>query len=95
MNNWYHPNAYRQNHWPQQPQQGGYNHFHDPYRRITMEEAMHIALEQIPGQVVKIELDTENGMQVYEVDIVTAQGARFEVSVDVNNGSIVEIEQER
>ncbi|OZU87793.1 hypothetical protein CIL03_13870 [Virgibacillus indicus] len=92
MNQWYHPNGYRQNHW--QPQ-GGFNHYHNAYRRITIEEAMHIALEQIPGQVVKIELDTENGMQVYEVDIVTNQGTRFEVSVDVNTGGIVEIEQER
>ncbi|PAV29729.1 hypothetical protein CIL05_10185 [Virgibacillus profundi] len=92
MNNWHHPNAYRQNHWQHQ---GGPNHFHNAYRRITIEEAMHIALEQVPGQVVKIELDTENGIQVYEVDIVTAQGALFEVSVDINTGTIVEIEQDR
>ena len=53
---------------------------------------MRIAQEQVPGQVVKVELDTENGLLVYEVDILTSQGIKYEVTVDVNTGGIVEID---
>lgn len=62
------------------------------YRRISMEEAMSIALERVPGQVVKVELDTENGLLVYEVEIITPHGIKNEVDVDVNTGAIVKVE---
>lgn len=90
------PNPYHQQTEWQQDQ--GWNnpmnydngqHFH---RQITIEEAMNIALEQVPGQVVKVEMDTEKGVRVYEVDIVTAQGVKYEVAVNMNTGEIVEIE---
>jgi uncharacterized membrane protein YkoI len=64
------------------------------YREVTIVEAMNIALQQVPGQVVKIELGTEKGIRVYEVDIITAQGIKYEVSVDVNTGGIVEVEMD-
>lgn len=60
-------------------------------RRISIVEAMNIALEQVPGQVVKAELDHEKGMLVYEIDIVTAQNVKYEVVVDANNGSVIEV----
>ena len=90
------PNPYYQQ--PEWQQNQGWNnpmnydngqHFH---RQITIEEAMNIALEQVPGQVVKVEMDTEKGVRVYEVDIVTAQGVKYEVAVNMNTGEIVEIE---
>ncbi|MBM7600287.1 putative membrane protein YkoI [Virgibacillus halotolerans] len=90
------PNPYHQQ--PEWQQDQGWNnpmnydngqHFH---RQITIEEAMNIALEQVPGQVVKVEMDTEKGVRVYEVDIVTAQGVKYEVAVNMNTGEIVEIE---
>lgn len=64
-----------------------------PYRqqRISIVEAMDIALKQVPGQVVKAELDHEKGMLVYEIDIVTAQNVKYEVVVDANNGSVIEV----
>jgi uncharacterized membrane protein YkoI len=91
------PNPYqRQPDWQQE--QGWHNHpvnYNEGqqfYRQITIEEAMNIAMEQVPGQVVKVELDTEKGVQVYEVDIVTAQGVKYEVAININTGEIVEIE---
>lgn len=62
------------------------------YRRITMEEAMAVAVERVPGEIVKVELEHEKGVLVYEVDIVTAQGVKYEVIVDVNNGNVLSIE---
>jgi uncharacterized membrane protein YkoI len=48
--------------------------------RISSEAAIQIALQQVPGQVMKVELDYENGILVYEIDIRTASGV-YEVHV--------------
>ena len=78
-NNWYDPNQYPNN----QP--------YSRYSRISIEDAMSIATEQLPGEVVKVELDTENGMPVYEIDIVNTQGIKYEIEIDAQTGRILEI----
>ena len=65
------------------------------YRQISMQEAMTIAQGRVPGQVVKIELEQEHGIWVYEVDIITAEGAKYEVEVTINTGEIVKVELDR
>jgi hypothetical protein len=42
--------------------------------RINIEAAIQIALQQVPGQVVKVELDYENGLSVYEIYIRNTYG---------------------
>ncbi|WP_040287329.1 PepSY domain-containing protein [Sporosarcina koreensis] len=78
--NWAEPNPYWANHW-QNPQ----------YRRISMEQAMSAALQQVPGQVVKAELEYEHGTLIYEVEIRTADGHKFEVEVDANTGRVLRV----
>src|SRR5699024_12713067 len=62
------------------------------YRQITIREAMDIAQDRVPGEIVKVELEHEKGSLVYEVEIRTEQGVKYEIDVDVNTGQIVEIE---
>lgn len=94
--NWNYPNPYNQSHPHWQPQewndQVNYNQEPQYHRQITIQEAIDIALAQVPGQAVKAELDTKQGVRVYEVDVVTAQGVKYEVAVNVNSGEIVDIE---
>ncbi|WP_243447854.1 PepSY domain-containing protein [Clostridium tetani] len=59
--------------------------------RIDSESAIQIALQQIPGEVIKVELDTENGVLVYEVTIRNNTGI-YEISIDANTGQIVEFD---
>lgn len=61
---------------------------------ITVDEAIRIALQQVPGQVVKVELDRENGVLVYEVYIRTPGGRLYEVKVNAATGFIVEVDLE-
>ncbi|MBP2076914.1 PepSY domain-containing protein [Oceanobacillus polygoni] len=94
--NWNYPNPYSQSQ-PQWQNQGwndqvNYNQEPQYHRQITIQEAIDIALAQVPGQAVKAELDTKQGIRVYEVDIVTAQGVKYEVAVNMNTGEIVDIE---
>ena len=81
---YYHPHFIRYN-W----QDAGY---YNGYRQISMEEAMNIAVGRVPGQIIKVELDKEKGIWVYQVDIITSQGVKYEVEVDINSGNIVKVE---
>lgn len=84
-NNWNDPNGYWNN--------PGYNNQqYNRYSRISITDAMNIATEQIPGEIVKVELDTENGRLVYEVEIRNMHGVKYEVEVDAQTGRIVKIE---
>lgn len=52
-----------------------------------------VAALQVPGQVIKVELDDENGFLVYEIDIRTQTGV-YEVHVNAATGQILKIERE-
>ncbi|PYZ96352.1 hypothetical protein CR205_11530 [Alteribacter lacisalsi] len=57
-------------------------------RQISAEQAIDIATSEVPGQVVDVELDTENGLLVWVIDIITPQGVKYEVDVGANTGNI-------
>lgn len=61
--------------------------------RISSEAAIQIALQQVPGQVIKVELDYENGILVYEIGIRTQTGI-YEVHVNATTGRVLKIERE-
>ena len=63
------------------PQQYGnyfqpYVDYYNGFRQIPIQNAINIALGRIPGQVVKAELEQENGTWIYEIDILTPQGMK-------------------
>ncbi len=58
-------------------------------RDITMDEAIAIAVKEIPGDVVKTEL--EKGY--YEIKIKTKEGRIEKVYVDAKDGSILKREK--
>ena len=73
-------NPYWANHW-QNPQ----------YRRISIDQAIQIGLQQVPGQVVKAELEVEDGLLMYEIKIRTNEGHKYEVEIDANTGNVVKV----
>ncbi|WOV84931.1 PepSY domain-containing protein [Sporosarcina jeotgali] len=78
--NWAEPNSYWANHW-QNPQ----------YRMISMEEAMVIALRQVPGNVVKAELEYDHGAVIYEIEVRANNGQKYEVKVDAITGNVLRV----
>lgn len=60
---------------------------------ISSEVAIEIALQQVPGQVIRVDLDSENGVIVYEIYISTTYGI-YEVDVNARTGQIIKIERE-
>ena len=68
------------------------NHWQNPkYRRITIDQAMAIALQRVPGQVVKAELEFEDGILIYEIYSRTAEGHKYEVKIDASTGAILRV----
>ena len=61
--------------------------------RINSEAAIQIALQRVPGQVIKVELDYENGILIYEIDILTVSGV-YEVYVHAITGQILKVEND-
>ncbi|HEY4552136.1 MAG TPA: PepSY domain-containing protein [Bacillaceae bacterium] len=63
-------------------------------QRITMQRAREIALAQVPGQVLHVDVELEHGVLVYEVYILTQQNRVFEVNVLARTGRILKVEEE-
>ncbi|MET1411774.1 PepSY domain-containing protein [Roseibium sp. HPY-6] len=54
--------------------------------------AIEIALAEVPGTVQETELEREDGKQVYEIEILTADGLEMEVEIDAETGAVLEVE---
>jgi uncharacterized membrane protein YkoI len=60
--------------------------------RIDASRANAAALAQVPGTVLKVALDNENGNLVYSVEIKTASNEIKDVKVDAGNGSVLHVD---
>ncbi|MFM0197840.1 PepSY domain-containing protein [Paraburkholderia strydomiana] len=60
--------------------------------RIDASRASAAALAQVPGTVLKVALDNENGNLVYSVEIKTASNEIKDVKVDAGNGSVLYVD---
>jgi uncharacterized membrane protein YkoI len=61
--------------------------------KITEEEAIAIANKNITGEMVKIELDEDDGRYEYEIEFHTTKG-EADITIDATDGKVVELEQE-
>ena len=62
---------------------------------ISMDQAVQQALAAIQGQVLKAELEDENGFLVYGVELVTAENAIVDVKVDAGSGMVLAMNQDK
>lgn len=56
--------------------------------KLTVAEASAAAETQFGGKVVEVSLDVVNGMPVYNVSLVGADGAEIEATVDAMTGTV-------
>ena len=61
---------------------------------LSEAEVIAIALAEVPGEVQEVEFETEDGMEIYEIEIMTADGTEVEVEIDATTGDVLEIETE-
>lgn len=63
-------------------------------QRISVQQAQQIALGRVPGQIIHVDLDMENGILIYEVYIMTLQNRVYQVEINAKTGRILKVEQE-
>ena len=61
---------------------------------LTEEQVIEIALSEVPGQVQEIDLERHRGTQIYEVEILAADGAEMEVEIDAETGDVLKVDAE-
>ncbi|MBK5485279.1 PepSY domain-containing protein [Peribacillus sp. TH16] len=59
--------------------------------KISMDQAEKIALKKVDGQITDVELDSENGILVYELEINQGQ-KEYDVVVDATTGKVLKTE---
>ena len=61
---------------------------------LSEEQAIEIALLEVPGDVQEVELEKEDGMMVFEIEILDADGQEFEIEIAADTGAVIEVEAE-
>lgn len=61
---------------------------------LSATQAIEIALAEVPGDVQEAELETEDGVQIYDIEVLTADGVEMEVEINAETGMILEIDAE-
>ncbi len=61
---------------------------------LSEAQAIEIALLEVAGDVQEVELERDDGMMVYEVEIVDAEGQEYEIEIAADTGEVIEVEAE-
>lgn len=61
---------------------------------IDLATAIGLTLKEVQGDVLKVELENEDGRYVYEVNILATNGRVREVKLDAKDGSLIDIEDD-
>lgn len=65
-----------------------------PAGALSAEEAGVIALEQIPGALIDVRLDVDDGRATWEVEIMATDGVEYDVEIDAVTGRVLEVERD-
>ncbi|MDF2755155.1 MAG: uncharacterized protein K0S94_740 [Nitrospira sp.] len=60
--------------------------------KVTAEQAIKTAGENVPGTVVEAELEKKHGKTVWEVEVFGADGSVTEVHIDAATGNVIDTE---
>jgi uncharacterized membrane protein YkoI len=59
--------------------------------KIPLDSAVKAALAAVPGKILKVELENENGYLVYGVEVVKANRQISDVKIDAGDGRVLKI----
>ena len=63
--------------------------------RVSPAQARKIALQRVPGKIVKMDLETTStGVMSYEFEVVARDGTAMDVEVDAMSGRVTEVEKD-
>jgi uncharacterized membrane protein YkoI len=63
-------------------------------RILPLAEILERVQSEVPGQVIEVELELDDGVYEYELKIISPDGKVLEVEVDAASGKILDIEDD-
>ncbi len=57
--------------------------------KLTIQEAMTKANQAVPGKIIEIVLEEEEGFLIYEAEVVRADQSHDEVIIDAGSGAVL------
>lgn len=61
---------------------------------LPLEKILAIARQHVPGDVIDVEIEHEDGLIVYEITVLAPNGRVREVELDARTGKVLEIEDD-
>ncbi len=55
---------------------------------VDVYNALEIALQQVPGKVTSAEFEQEDGVKVWEIEVLADNGKAYDLVIDANTGKI-------
>lgn len=59
---------------------------------LDLSRILRIVAARYPGQVVEVEFGEDDGIHIYEIELLTSQGRLIELEVDAKTGRILDVE---
>ncbi|UGV29043.1 peptidase M4 [Rhodopseudomonas boonkerdii] len=57
-----------------------------------LNDVLAIARDKLPGEIIKIELDRDDGIWVYEIKVLTESGKRREIEINAQTLAVIKID---
>ena len=61
---------------------------------LPLARILAIAQQQVPGDVIEVELESKRAALVYEIKVLTESGRVREVKIDARNGTVLSVEDD-
>ena len=61
---------------------------------LPLSQILPIALAKVPGDVIKVELEREEGVLIYEIKILAANGRVREIKLDAKTAQVLQVEDD-
>lgn len=55
-------------------------------------DVLAVARDKLPGEVIKVELDRDDGVWVYEIKVLTSSGKRREIEINAQTLAVIKID---
>ena len=67
----------------------------DIEQAVSARQAIDIALSSVPGQIHELELEREDDIVAWEVELVSSKdGKEYEILIDASSGEVIKVEME-
>jgi len=77
------------------PLKGVHKREYSALAKLTIQEAMTKANQAVPGKIIEIILEEEEGFLIYEAEVVRADQSHDEVVIDAGSGAVLLIKAKK